>query len=236
MGAAGAIAVAMVLGTSSPSGAARMSTHGGVSSRPVVHVTPALPDCAWPVETTPTTSNIAAPDPFATYWTTPFLASPDNSITISGSYPTSRFMSIVVYNDSDQIFTNTVDGKSVPSDLTDYQIIANPGSINPWRWSQVARHVAFTVRLLPAVTAAQQKSENAIPMIDQNPPADPSGPPGVGYVIFRTYVPSGGNTRVQLPAITVTHGGRSTTLAPMHPGQPNPRRSNHAAYAAMLAA
>ena len=235
IGAAGAVAVAMVLGTSSPSGAARTSTHGGTASRPVVHLTPAPPDCAWPVETTPTTSNIAAPDPFATYWTTPFLASPGNSLTIRGSYPTSRFMSIAVYNDSDQLFTNTVDGKSVPSDLTDYQIIANPGSLNPWRWSQVARHRAFTVRLLPTVTAAQQRSENAIPMIDQNPPASPSGPPGVGYVIFRTYVPAGGNTKVQLPAITVTRGRRSTTL-PQCPRTAQALESNHAASAAMLAA
>lgn len=70
----------------------------------------------------------------------------------------------------------------------------------------------FTVRVIPGATAAQQTSENAIPMIDQNPPVNPTGPPGVGYVIFRTYIPSGGNTAVQLPAITVTHNGHSTTL------------------------
>ena len=54
-------------------------------------------------------------------------------------------------------------------------------------------------------------------MIDQNPPADPTGPPGVGYVIFRTYIPSGGNTTVKLPTITVTNHGHSTTLAPCTP-------------------
>ena len=94
MGAAGAAAAAMVLGMSSPSSAARTGTHGATASRPAVQVTPALPGCAWPVETTPTTSNVAAPDPFATYWTTPFLASPGDSITIRGSYPTSRFISL----------------------------------------------------------------------------------------------------------------------------------------------
>jgi hypothetical protein len=235
IGAAGAVAAAMVLGMSSPSSAARTSAHGGTASRLVVHVTPALPDCAWPVETTPATSNVAAPDPFATYWTTPFLASPRDSITIRGSYPTSRFMSFAVYNDSFQLFTNTVHGKSVLSDLSDYQITASHGSKNPWRSGRVGRHVAFTVRLRPTVTAAQQHSENAIPMIDQNPPASPSGPRGVGYVIFRTYVPAGGNTRVQLPAITVTRGRRSTTLPPCSRTTQSPE-SNHAASAAMLAA
>lgn len=49
-------------------------------------------------------------------------------------------------------------------------------------------------------------------MIDQNAPADPKGPPGIGYVIFRTYIPSGGNTAVRLPAMAITHHGHTTTL------------------------
>ena len=31
-------------------------------------------------------------------------------------------------------------------------------------------------------------------------------------MIFRTYIPLGGNTQVQLPALTVTHDGRTATL------------------------
>jgi hypothetical protein len=220
MSAAGVAAV-MALGMSSPSSAARMSTRGGAGGQ-ATQVPPVFPGCAWPIETTPATANVAAPDPFATYWTTPFLARPHDSITIRGTYPTSRFMSFAVYNDSFQLFTNTVRGKSVLSDLSDYQITADRGSRNPWRSGRVGRRVAFTVRLRPRVTAAQQHSHNAIPMIDQNPPASPSGPPGLGYVIFRTYIPAGGNMTVQLPAITVTHNGRSTTLPPCtrQPGSP----------------
>ncbi len=73
----------------------------------------------------------------------------------------------------------------------------------------------LTVRVIPGATAAQQTSENAIPLIGQIPPANPAGPAGVGYVIFRTYIPSGGNTTVQLPAITVTRNGHRTTLPPV---------------------
>src|ERR1019366_2405788 len=50
--------------------------------------------------------------------------------------------------------------------------------------------------------------------IDQNPPADPAGPPGLGYVIFRTYIPAGGNTAGRLPTITITRNGHSKTLRP----------------------
>ncbi len=205
-------AAALAVGAASPSSAARAGAGG--PGRAESQVKPVFPGCAWPIETTPATANVAAPDPYATYWTTPFLASPHDSITITGVYPTSRFMSFAVYNDSFQLFSNSVHGKSVPSDLSDYQINANRGSRNPWRTGRVSGHRAFTVRLRPQVTAAEQHAANAVPMIDQNPPADPSGPPGLGYVIFRTYIPAGGNTTVRLPAITVTRHGHHTTLRP----------------------
>ncbi len=172
----------------------------------------APPGCAWPVETTPATANAAAPDPFAAYWVTPFLASRSESITISGSFPTSRFMSFAVYNDSFQLFTNTVDGKRVSSYLSGYQIAPDPGMGNPWRTGRVRKGARFTIRLMPTVTAAQQRSENAIPTIDQGAPADTSGPSGVGYVIFRVYLPAGGDAAVRLPSVTVTDDGHSTTL------------------------
>jgi hypothetical protein len=208
--AAGAVAAAMLtLALSSPAGAAPTAARAASTARSQRTV---FPGCSWPVETTPTNANVAAPDPYATYWTTPFFAGPGDSITIRGFFPTSRFMSFIVYNDSFQYFTNTVDGKSVPSDLSDYQIAPDRGSENPWRTPKARKRSNFTIRILPGATAAQQRSENAIPMIDQNPPADPQGPPGLGYVIFRTYIPSDGNTSVRLPTMTVTHDGRSATL------------------------
>jgi hypothetical protein len=170
------------------------------------------PGCAWPVESTATTANAAAPDPFAAYWLTPFSTSSSESITISGSFPTSRFMSFAVYNDSFQLFTNTVNRKKVSSYLSSYQIVPNQGTGNPWRSGHVRKGQQFTVRLKPAVTAAQQRSGNAIPTIDQQAPADTSGPPRVGYLVFRAYVPAGGDAAVQLPSITVKEAGRSTTL------------------------
>jgi hypothetical protein len=170
------------------------------------------PGCAWPVKSTATTANVAAPDPFAAYWLTPFSTSSSESITISGSFPTSRFMSFAVYNDSFQLFTNTVNGKKVSSYLSSYQIAPNQGTGNPWRSGHVRKGQQFTVRLKPTVTAAQQRSENAIPTMDQHAPAGTSGPSGVGYLVFRAYVPAGGDAAVQLPSITVKEAGRSITL------------------------
>ncbi len=175
---------------------------------------PVFPGCAWPVETTAKTANVSAPDPFTAYWLTPFLASPGESVTIRGEYPVSRFMSFAVYNDSFQLFSNTVGGQSVPSDLSGYQISPDKGSTNPWQTGRVRPGQRFTIRLLPTATAAQQRSENAIPTIDQHPPVTPSGPKGMGYVIFRTYLPAGGDAAVRLPAVTVTRDGRSTALLP----------------------
>jgi hypothetical protein len=122
------------------------SGDGGVHSAVTAAALPtAFPGCSWPLETTPSKVNVAAPDPYATYWTTPFIASAGNSLTIKGSFPTSRFMSFTVYNDSFQDFTNTVDGSSVPSDLSDYQIAPDQGSENPWRTGQLAMPWALGV-------------------------------------------------------------------------------------------
>jgi hypothetical protein len=88
----------------------------------------------------------------------------------------------------------------------------DPGSLNPWRTDKTGKRSWFTIRITPLVTTAEQRSDNTIPMIDQNPPVGPKGPQGIGYVIFRTYIPSGGNTTVRLPTMTITHNRHRTTL------------------------
>lgn len=207
--AAAAITAALAAALAYPAAAAA----GDILSAATSAASVASPGCAWPVESTPATANAAAPDPFAAYWLTPFPAGPGESVTISGSFPTSRFMSFAVYNDAFQLFTNTVNGKKVSSYLSGYQINPNQGTSNPWRTGHVHKgQQQFTVHLMPTVTAGQQRSKNAIPTIDQQAPAGTSGPSGVGYVIFRAYVPAGGAAAVQLPSITVTAGGHSTTL------------------------
>jgi hypothetical protein len=211
--AAVAATAALAVALAYPAAAAAGAGLGDIMTAATSAASIASPGCAWPVESTASTANVAAPDPFAAYWLTPFSTSSSESITVSGPFPTSRFMSFAVYNDSFQLFTNTVNGKKVSSYLSGYQIVPNQGTGNPWRSGHVRKGQQFTVHLLPTVTAKQQRSENAIPMIDQQAPAGTSGPSGVGYLVFRAYVPAGGDAAVRLPSVTVTEGGRSTTLA-----------------------
>ena len=208
--AATALAAALAYPDAATAGAGLGGSASAVTAAVVAPVE--SPGCAWPVESTPATANAAAPDPFAAYWLTPFLASRSESVTISGRFPTSRFMSFAVYNASFQVFANTVHSKRVSSYLSGYQLAPDKGTSNPWHTGWVRKGQRFTVRLMPVVTAAQQRSENAIPTIDQQAPAGTSGPSGVGYVVFRAYLPAGGDDAVQLPSITVTEGGTSTTL------------------------
>jgi hypothetical protein len=170
-------------------------------------IAPVFPFCAWPVESTPALANEAGPDPNATYWTTPFKTSSGfTSLTIEGRYPTARFASFTVYDNGGDTFTQTVNGKTVTSALADYRILPDAGSVNPWRVATVppGRRTTFTVRLRRHVTLFAQQHHNALPMVDTGPPpAKPVAPSDIGFVTFRTYIPSGGNTTVALPKIIV---------------------------------
>jgi hypothetical protein len=170
-------------------------------------VAPAFPFCAWPVESTPALANEAGPDPNATYWTTPFKTGPSfRSVTIKGTYPKARFMSFVVYNDGGDDFTETVNGKSVASAIPDYEISPDRGSVNPWQVDSPprGRRTHFTVRLRRHVTLAEQRRLNAVPMVDTGTvEQQPIAPSEIGFVTFRTYIPSGGNETVKLPTMIV---------------------------------
>jgi hypothetical protein len=177
-------------------------------------VAPVFPFCGWPVESTPALANEAGPDPNATYWTTPFKTDPSfRSVTIKGTYPTARFSSFVVYNDGGDDFTETVDGKSVTSAIPDYEIAPDRGSLNPWQVEEVpqGRRTNFTVRLRRHVTLAEQRRLNAIPMVDTGTvEQQPIAPSDTGFVTFRTYIPSGGNRTVKLPAVIVNRRVKRT--------------------------
>ena len=210
--AAGAVVLASLVGACFLTQAASAG-----SSSP--KLAPAFPFCAWPIESTPSLANEAGPDPNATYWTMPYMTdSSVTSVTIKGTYPTARFSSFVVYNNGGDDFTETVNGKSIESAIPDYQIVPDPGSVNPWQVDSVpaGRRTSFTVRLQRNVTLAQQRRRNVIPMVDTGTVVAPIAPSTVGFVTFRTYIPAGGNTTVKLPTAVINHtvNGRAvhTTL------------------------
>ena len=71
-----AVTFALALGSPADAAPAPESGDGGVHAAVNAAALPrAFPGCSWPLETTPSKVNVAAPDPYATYWTTPFIAS-----------------------------------------------------------------------------------------------------------------------------------------------------------------
>ncbi|MFN8160743.1 MAG: hypothetical protein U0R52_06835 [Solirubrobacterales bacterium] len=81
--------------------------------------------------------NIAYPDAGATYWAAYFRHPAGTTLTLRGSYPHSRYMSVSAYN---------ILGAGVDS-LADYQIDPDGGSSNPFRRGalRTAKHRRYTI-------------------------------------------------------------------------------------------
>lgn len=169
-----------------------------------------FPFCAWWLETTPETMNVAYPDTEATYWTTPFIATPDLRLTVKGRYPQARYFSLTVYDSTFGYFT-TAEG--VTSGLADWRIQPDAGSVNPWQTATSSVGGAFTVTVARDVTPAENATANAIPLVPSTPSSG-TLPSDVGFLIFRVYVPAGGNTTVELPTIVVEDARGTTALTP----------------------
>ncbi len=85
--------------------------------------------CAWPILASFPTSNVDLVDSAASYWLDKFQVQSDLRIVLTGRYPDARYASISVYTGATSSFTTN----GVGSDLTDYQIVPDAGSINPWQ-------------------------------------------------------------------------------------------------------
>ena len=162
-----------------------------------------FPYCSWWLTTTPETANVAFPDAAATYWTTPFLASDGLSIVVDGTYPDARYMSFNVYDDSFGSFTTN----GVSSGMADYLIAPSSGSINPFQVSGSSGG-AFWLTLSGEPQPGQP---NTLPLAPSGEAAGKLGAP-IGYLVYRTYLPTGGNSTVQLPLLTLVDGGNRVTL------------------------
>ncbi|MDX6653526.1 MAG: hypothetical protein QOH18_218 [Solirubrobacterales bacterium] len=163
-----------------------------------------FPYCSWWVKTTPETLNVAFPDSAATYWTTPFYAEEGLSIEVEGTYPNARYMSFNVYNEEGGSFE--VGG--VPSGLADFEIDPDQGSINPFQ-AQGEPGGSFTVTLSSEVKKGQS---NRLPIAPNGAAGKEGGAP-LGFLLYRAYLPTGGNGTVKLPRLTVVKDGVRTSLS-----------------------
>src|SRR5450755_208665 len=184
-GAAVALAMALSACTSAqPSGSAAVK-----GSQPA---SPPGMSCAWPSEFNVQADNVAMPDAAAGYWVQPIVASAGTRIVLSGRFPDARYASVSVYTPGGA-------GASLP----DYRIAPQPGSLNPWQ-RQAAPGGRFTVTIRPDPSPGQAST---LPL----PPGTTSQHPG--YLIYRVYLPAGGDfSDVPLPVLTVEQGRAARTL------------------------
>lgn len=159
-----------------------------------------FPHCSWWLKTTPQTANVAFPDAAATYWTTPFKVEPGTSIQVDGTYPDARYMSFNVYDSAFGSFTTN----GLSSGLADYLISPATGSVNPFQTAG-SPGGAFTLTLSGD---AQPGQADTLPLA---PSTATSGQ--LGYLVFRVYLPNGGNDTVTLPKLTLIQNGVSTPLS-----------------------
>lgn len=174
-----------------------------------------FPVCAWWIESTPQTANIALPDTSAAYWTMPFAAAKGLTIEIAGLYPEARYMSVDVYNQHGSGFTRN----GVASGLADYLIPATKGE-NPFAVASAAPGGEFAVTLTDDVKKGQA---GMLPLSDPQATTSPQLEKllggALGFVTYRVYLPEGGDyAAVSLPKVTIVEDGKRTTLETC-PGQ-----------------
>ncbi|HEY5332789.1 MAG TPA: hypothetical protein VIJ21_04520 [Solirubrobacterales bacterium] len=162
----------------------------------------AFPYCSWWVKTTPETTNVAFPDSAATYWTTPFRAEQGLEIKIEGQYPDARYMSFNAYDESGGSF----EANGVSSGIADYQIAPSPGSVNPFQ-VEGEPGGSFTVSLSGS---AKPGDVNTLPLAPEGEAGMSRAP--IGFLLYRVYLPTGGNGAVQLPKLTVVKEGKQVAL------------------------
>lgn len=191
--AAGVAACSVVLPSSSSWGATNRTASASGQS------------CAWPtassIETSNSgTSNTGIPDSAAIYWAQPIVAAPTTRIVISGTYPDARYASLSVYTPYGNPFT--IDG--VSSSLADYQIAPEHGSSNPWR-THASAGGKFEVTVRSDVSSGQS---NVLPLPSETTAQYP------GYLVYRVYLPAGGDfSRVKLPTLTMHKGSTTDKLS-----------------------
>jgi hypothetical protein len=158
--------------------------------------------CAWPREIDAVSDNILIVDTGAAYWLEPFPIGPGLQIVLNGTYPDARYASLAVYT---QPTSSPFTVNGVSSSLTDYQIAPDTGSVNPWQ-QQAPAGGHYTVTLREDVAPGQV---NTLPIA----PAGTTS--GQGLLVYRVYLPAGGDfSKVVPPTVTLEQGGRSEKLPP----------------------
>jgi hypothetical protein len=173
--------------------------------------------CAWPVEIALDALNIGYPDTNVSYFVLPYVLSPEQSIVVEGTYPFTRFFSVLTYY---RDVSGQGTGLELLGWLPDHAIEPDPGSTNPAvdpNATDDPNQRQWTVRITGTTSvsaapmlATPEGGSNVIPGM----PADIENV--IGVLAMRIYVPqdpadhTGG---AGLPTLTLEDGsGDSRTL------------------------
>jgi len=156
--------------------------------------------CGWPLESNPDSGNVFYPDTSATYWVAPYLPAPGAQLVIHGRYPYARYFSFHVYDAATRILDA----------ITDYEILPDPGSTNPFDTGIQSRPRSYTLHVVFSNRPAQPAPNTIYAGSLQEGAPNPEG-----ALIYRVYVPinpqstSGGEP---LPSVTLEDGTTRTRL------------------------
>jgi hypothetical protein len=158
------------------------------------------PACAWGGQVSTDAVNALFPENHAAYWSFNYTTRPGLHVRLTGVFPESRFMSLSVYKGEGGAFSTN----GVESTLTDFEIMADTGTSNPWR-TRGAAPGTFTVDL---VESPEPGATNVLPLAPLDTPAGTQG-----RLVFRVYLPAGGSwASVPLPAVTIVEDESSPPL------------------------
>ncbi len=159
--------------------------------------------------------NVAFPEANANYWASIYVRPPGSTLRLKGTYPHSRYMSVITY----RITGTPLDG------LADYQISPDAGSTNPFvaGHRRDARKRSFTLNLIaganPGYTlngVAGLPARNDLYVEDTTPTVEqtPNGPENIEGMVIRVYAPDRGTglrggVALPLPELKLADG---TTL------------------------
>jgi hypothetical protein len=192
-----------------------MTVTPGASALAATRTTPQFPFCSWWTETTASTVNVAFPDSNAAYWTTPYVTKGVAAVILNGQYVNGRYFSVTAYNNAGGTYScPDAAGVYHSSEITDFNILPDPGSVNPFVASLQPPFGTYTVTLRPPLAVG---GTNTLPMTDPScqPPPSPTSslPSDLGFIILRSYLPHDGFDQVPLPSVSMqSTGGQIATL------------------------
>jgi hypothetical protein len=158
------------------------------------------------VEASPQNVNAGLLDSNAVYWIMPFAVQPNLRIVLSGTFADARYTSLTVYDSTFAPFTTA---QGVSSELTDYHITPDAGSVNPWQEpAPPGGHFTVTLHANPAAGET-----NVLPIAP-----DGTATGKTGYLIYRVYLPAGGNQTVPLPGVSFEQNGTTVNVPACAPG------------------